>query len=228
MVSFIENCHFIDIHVHSSFRDENVLCLRNLYPEDAVLTDFTLMDRCYSLGIHPWKVKESGEHDFELLEKFAWQDNVLAIGETGLDKLCKIDFNLQEQLFEKQLVISKITGKPVIIHCVKAYREIINYRKKYPDQPWIVHRFNASEELSEELYQKGFYFSFGNLILNPATKACKILKTIPLDRVFFETDDFPVSIAEIYEAAAALRKMQIADLQNIIKNNFKNCFKNQK
>ena len=76
----------------------------------------------------------------------------------GLDKLCKIDFNLQEQLFEKQLVISKITGKPVIIHCVKAYREIINYRKKYPDQPWIVHRFNASEELSEELYQKGFLF----------------------------------------------------------------------
>lgn len=220
----VENYQFIDIHIHSTCNDQDVLTLRNLEYHEHFEPGIISANDCFSIGIHPWNADKAGNDLFSGLENVAGNKNVIAIGETGLDKLCGIDYKRQEFIFEKQLNISKSVNKPVIIHCVRAYQEIIALRKKYNFQPWILHRFNASEEIARQVSDLGFYLSFGNLILNPATKAAKILSKVPVNRVFFETDDFGISIREIYSAASKILDMDLNELRVIIKNNFRNCF----
>ncbi|MBN2486497.1 MAG: TatD family hydrolase [Bacteroidales bacterium] len=214
---------YIDIHRHSSDSGDADVVLRNVFHNEH---GRVLSENYCSVGLHPWHINRASlVRDLGLVGKMALQSNVLAIGETGLDKAVDIDIETQREAFRAQAEIAKMANKPLIIHCVKAYDELLSLRKNSRHkQPWIFHWFNAAPQTAFDLIAKGCYLSFGITLFKEEGKAFKSFGQIPLDRVFFETDDVGLSIKEVYEKAAFLRNITMDKLMGQIKLNFKNCF----
>jgi TatD DNase family protein len=214
---------YIDIHVHNDYSDEDTMLLLNLFPGDADKMNPSVY---YSIGLHPWYVNDKTfDSDIDIINQVAVNPNVLAIGEIGLDKKTDVPYINQLRAFEQQLEIAGKLKKPVIIHCVKAYDDILSIRKKFNQSiPWIIHWFNAGEQIAGELIKYNCYLSFGRMLFKENSKAFGVFKSMPLDRVFFETDDTGVGILQVYQKAAHARNVSLVELQKLIKNNFNNCF----
>lgn len=213
----------IDIHRHAQDPGKADRVVRNLFHNQA---DQIEDGKYYSAGLHPWHVNQNSlDKDLDLVYEMASCDEVIAIGEAGLDKSGKTAFDLQLQAFKAQIRIAAEMDKPLIIHCVRAYNEILKIHQEAENgKPWIVHWYNASTEMGEQLIARNFYLSFGHMLFEDRSKAYKAFPDIPLDRIFFETDDAGYTIEEVYTQAAILREIDCASLELQIENNFNTCF----
>ena len=91
--------------------------------------------------------------------------------------------------------------------------------------PWIIHGYQGNQEATLNLIRQGFYFSVGEKLLKNESKHA-IFKTIPIERLFLETDDQQISIDEVYSMAAQIRKVDEEMLVEILFNNFTYLFGN--
>ena len=114
--------------------------------------------------------------------------------------------------------------KPVIIHCVAAFQELIAIKKnRNVSVPMIVHGFSKNELVAKELLANGFYLSFGKwLILNPELEV--VFQSVPNDRFFLETDTIAKEIQEVYALAAKYKNIEINSLEEIILKNYNTVF----
>lgn len=211
---------FYNLHTHTATQQENIVELVNQYPQD-----FDASIPVYSIGIHPWFiVEERLASDLDILETKLQETNCLAVGECGLDKRIAIPIELQQLVFEKQLVLAQKYNKPVVLHCVASFDELIATKKKLNiTVPMIVHGFSKSEQLAKQLVSNGFYISFGKyLLLNPELET--VFKSIPDDKIFLETDTVSENIATVYELAATYKGISMLKMQELIKHNFHKVF----
>jgi len=217
---------YVDIHTHSHYLKKDVIIVQNIFPSQA---DQLNNKELFSVGLHPWHVSRSTmDHDIRWVKMHTGANNVIAVGEIGLDKSIGCPWEDQVEAFERQLSIAESAGKPVILHCVRAYSEMLAYRKHTGMSiPWIFHWFNANTGIAQELIRKNCYLSFGHILFKEASKACAAFATVPLEHVFFETDDAGYSIYDVYEQAARIRNMSSDDLKRYIADNFNKCFKNK-
>lgn len=154
----------------------------------------------YSAGIHPWDTEKENENLLEKLYNTLLDKDVIAVGECGLDKYATADYKHQEQLFLHHIQLSEELFKPLIIHCVGCFNELIVLRKKLnPMQDWIVHGFRGKPQLAEQLLKAGFYLSFGEKFNPESVKIC------PPERMLVETDESRMSIEEIYETINSIK-----------------------
>lgn len=209
---------FINIHTHSQIYDAK-LELVNLDVKNTERTNH------YSFGIHPWHIDNDYENELLKLELIAKEKKCLAIGECGLDKLSKIDFELQEKVFVEQIKIANRLKKPLIIHCVKAFNEMINCLNLNDNTvPVIIHGFNNNENIARILTNEGYYFSFGKALLGYESNASKAIKAVGRKKFFLETDDADLSIKYVYMKAAELLGVSEDIIKIQIEENFKNVF----
>jgi TatD DNase family protein len=212
--------NYFNLHTHKATNQPDVLELVNQYPKECdVAIPF------YSIGIHPWHIDENSiELELAIISNQLQDNNCLAIGECGLDKRIEIDFDFQISVFEKQLLLAQKFKKPVIVHCVAAFQEVIEIKKRLKiTVPMVIHGFSKNEQIAKSLIDNGFYLSFGKyLIQNQALET--VFKNIPNDRFFLETDTIEEGIIKVYELAAHYKNIEITELQNIINTNFKTVF----
>ena len=212
---------FVNLHTHHQLSDENTISIVNQYPNE-----FDKNIKNYSVGIHPWHLEmNSLASDLEIIEKSCKNNAMLAIGECGLDKRIEQPSENQIIVFRNQLELAKKHNKPVIIHCVRAFQELIALKKELKlEIPMVIHGFSKGLALANQLIQQGFYLSFGKyLIQNPNLK--EVFKSVPNDRIFLETDLLDLEILDIYKLGSTYKEIDLLDLQNIIKNNFTKVFK---
>ena len=152
----------------------------------------------YSVGIHPWHADKSL---ITKVRNYATSPYVVAIGETGLDKIISDnpdDFKLQQELFTEHIQLSEEIGKPLVIHCVKAWDELLYIRKATkPSMPWIIHGFRGKAALATQLLNAGLYLSFGTFHNADALKAAWEKR-----RLLAETDDTNADIRTVYAQIA--------------------------
>jgi TatD DNase family protein len=211
---------FFNFHTHQTTNQPNVLELVNQYPQD-----FEASIPFYSIGIHPWYIKEDRiDDDLKIIEDKLQTENCLAIGECGLDKRIEVPLDLQISVFEKQLILAEKYKKPVVIHCVAAFQEVIAIKKKMKiSVPMIVHGFSKNSQVADQLIKEGFYLSFGKYLLrNPELKT--VFEQIPNDRFFLETDTIEETIEQVYNLAADYKNITINGLKDIISSNYKTVF----
>lgn len=156
----------------------------------------------YSIGLHPWFIKTSSlDADMEQLKNWSTSNSVLAIGECGLDKICTTDFSLQQIAFRTQIQWANQIQKPLIIHCVKAFDELIHVLQEENNHvPVVIHGFQKSKELALQLSNQGYYLSFGKALEQERIQT--VFKHVDLTRILLETDDSTAPIEKIYEWAA--------------------------
>ncbi|MDA3910590.1 MAG: TatD family hydrolase [Bacteroidales bacterium] len=144
-----------------------------------------------------------------------------AIGECGLDRSSSVNWDKQVELFRLQISLSEKTRKPLIIHAVRSYPDIIALHKMYqPKQAWIIHGYQGNLENMQHLTQHGIYLSYGADVLRNQNKFDDCLINTPEDKLFFETDEASLNILSIYEHAARLRNVSIESLIEQIHKNF--------
>ena len=211
---------FFDVHTHTISLDENVFSVLNTYPN---ATDFS---QPFSIGMHPWFInKENIESEFLNIEEKLQLQNCFALGECGLDKIIKIDFELQKMFFKQQVILSEKYKKPLIIHCVKAFQEIIEFKKVLkPNQIWVFHGFNKNLQVAQSLLKNGFVLSVGSAIINNK-KLQEVVLNISLNDILLETDNSDGSIQQVYQKIASIKKIEVEELQKKITENFKRIFK---
>ena len=167
------------------------------------------------------------ESDLQIIESKLKEPNCLAVGECGLDKRIDISMDLQQSVFEKQLFLAQKYQKPVVIHCVAAFQELIDIiRKENITVPILIHGFSKSEQLAKQLLDNGFYISFGKYLLRNLELE-SVFKNIPNDRFFLETDTIDEGIQAVYTLAAKYKRVSVEEIQEIIRTNFNKVFKIQ-
>ena len=146
---------YIDIHTHQLQAEKDIIQLLN-----CIVGKEELPNGICSVGIHPWYINDEKEAQFELLKAYASHENVLAIGECGLDKITETDRNLQVETFEKQIQLANALQKPLILHCVRAYQEVFALLKEQKaGAPVLFHGFKKKAELAQSILQNGYYIS---------------------------------------------------------------------
>jgi len=194
-----------NLHTHKSSATENVLEIVNQYPNE-----FDTAANYFSIGIHPWHINvDRVDADLAIIEAKLQEQNCLALGECGLDKRIETSLEIQTEIFEKQLILAKKYKKPVILHCVSAYQEVIEIKKRLKiEVPMIIHGFSKNSQVAQSLIDNGFYLSFGKYLLrNP--ELASVFKKVPNDKFFLETDMIAETIFEVYEKASEIKNINI-------------------
>lgn len=114
-------------------------------------------------------------------------------------------------------------GKPVVLHCVKAFEETMRLLKQFRLRAVIFHGFIGSPEQAARAVAAGYYLSFGSRSLR-SPRTVRALGSIPTQRLFLETDDAPATIESVYATAARLLDMPLDRLKETIYNNYLHIF----
>lgn len=207
--------NFIDIHTHKESGDKHAL--NNIIANQ----DYTINPtKYYSIGIHPWYLDTDvilQEQLKKIVQEIKANPQIIAIGECGLDKLINQSLDKQQTIFDKQIELSETFQKPLIIHCVKYWQEIINIHKTIkPKMPWIIHGFRGKPQLAEDLLKNNIYLSVGEHFNKNS------LQIIPTKNLFIETDESKLDIKNIYNKVANTLNISIDYLQQQITENAQN------
>lgn len=197
----------LDFHTH------------HLLATDALIsvspTDFApVQGKRYTVGIHPWHTEGDVEAQMQALAEAAQNEQVMAIGETGLDSLRGAPLDVQMRLFERHIALAEALGKPLVIHCVRTSQQVLKaWSESRKSVVWAIHGFRGNARVVAPLVKAGFYISFGERF-NPDA-----LRAVPLDRLLAETDESTLPIGQIISQLAIALQMPSDRLESIVAAN---------
>lgn len=182
---------FIDIHTHN--------------PRPDVLSPTMA-------GRHPWDAEREAA-----LPDLSGAD---IIGETGLDFVCDVSREAQERLFRLHLEAAKRLNKPVVLHVVRSFEQVMSILREYNLAGVLFHGFVGSTAQARRCVERGYYLSFGARSLrSPRTR--EVIATLPHHSLFIETDDaLSPTIEELYTAVAELRAEDTEQLKEQLNENY--------
>lgn len=173
-----------------------------------------------TVGIHPWNALDT---DLSAVEAgIATAD---AVGEIGLDFACDVPREMQTTVFRAQLALAEKHKKAVILHCIRAFEEVMKIVAEYRLRAVIFHGFIGSVEQAQRAVKQGYYLSFGERTFS-SPKTIGALRSTPLSSLFVETDESPTPIEEIYARIAELRGISTTELMLATEANFQRIFSN--
>jgi TatD DNase family protein len=220
--AFYLNLHMklYNLHTHKFTNTPDTLELVNQYP-----WEFDLAVPVYSIGIHPWYIKEERlESDLRTIEEKLSLAECLALGECGLDKRIEVPMALQIEVFEKQIALAEKYRKPLVLHLVAAFDELIAIKKRLKiSVPIIIHGFSKNKQVARQLLDNGFYLSFGKYLLrNPELK--EVFQSLPNDRFFLETDTIEETLEQVYLLASDYKGVALDEIKAIVEGNWESVF----
>lgn len=211
-----------DIHTHQILLENDAepdyTCIMDVYPLEFEVAKDTYQRHGFSCGIHPWYSDDS-ESQMKYLSELATHPRILAIGETGLDKIKGPSFDVQIPVFKRHIELSEQLKKPLIIHAVKAWEQLYHIRKNSkPTQPWIIHGFRGNPQVTQQMAKAGFMFSLGNRFNVDS------LEFMPKESLFCETDEEEIDIKEVYEQVAVALNQDVEDFAAQVAENVHRIF----
>ncbi len=177
-----------------------------------------------AVGVHPEDLDSYNEEGENLIREYLKQKKIVAVGEIGLDYYWdKSQIERQKEIFEKQILIAKEAGKPVLVHDREAHLDTFEILKKTKanDVGVVMHCFSGSPEFAMECVKEGFYIALGGVVtFKNAKKVKEVAKIIPLDKLLLETDapymtPVPYRGKENQPAYVKFVAQEIANLRNI-------------
>ena len=167
----------------------------------------------YSVGFHPWdNVENLTNSDFDLLRQCAGHPQVLAVGETGIDRLRGGDLEKQEAAFVRHLQLARELRKPVVVHNVRATQDILDARRsaRLDDVTLVIHGMRGNANVARTLLDAGCYLSYG-----PRFNA-EALQATPPDHLLIETDDSDTPITDVATQVALILTLTATQLMQLV------------
>lgn len=195
-----------------------------------------------AVGIHPNYTQHAAPDDWEEIVQLATEDQVIGIGETGIDLYWKeAPLELQQDYFHRHIQLSRKTGKPFIVHCRDAEQEVVEQLQQEAQQGplnGIMHSFCGSQQTLEQVLELGLWISFSGMLTFKANQHLRDLaKTIPADRIMIETDspylapvpyrgkrNEPAYVIQVAQTLADLWDVKLDEALETLKANTQKCF----
>jgi len=180
----------------------------------------------YAAGIHPWSLAGMTDAELEEVLNLLQKSNPAAIGEIGLDYAQAREEAArlrQHTFFAAQLDMAAGRGLPVVVHCVRALEDTLRILREHPVRAAIFHGFTGTPEEAARITGAGCFLSFGERTFH-SRKTTEALRSTPLDRLFLETDESLLPVAEIYRQAAEILEINILSLKKQITKNYQTIF----
>lgn len=197
---------YIDVHTHHADTG-NPFAIRNLSLDEIDVFLKTDKNEFCSIGIHPWQVHLHSTEALSKIENALSDTRIKAIGECGIDRNSKATIKEQLFFFERQIQFSEQYAKPLIIHCVAAFNELINLRKKIkPTQNWVIHGFRGKPQLAKQVLDAGCAISFGEHF------NAESVALTPINKLCIETDESKIPIENTYKKIAAIKNCSTHEL----------------
>ncbi len=198
---------FIDVHTHKINSDGIPIICNVRINDDAVALPHD-QHIYFSAGIHPWDADKVRSVWYDNMTIMLNYEQVIAVGECGLDKHTSASLEKQLEVFEKQIYFSETNQLPLLIHCVGFSHEIIRLHQSVrPEQAWIIHGFRGKPELALQFLKEDIYLSFGEKF---NTESVKIT---PLNRLLIETDESQIAIENLYQRIAEIKECDVRELK---------------
>lgn len=142
-----------------------------------------------ALGYFYSVADEITDSDISLLDEQLGNENVIAVGEIGLDYYhTKENKDKQKELFEKMLRLAEKHDLPVIVHSRKSMQDTFDMLKEH-DVVGSLHCYQGSAEMAHEFIKLGFYIGIGGPVTHKNNKKIrKMVKQIDINHMIVETD----------------------------------------
>jgi TatD DNase family protein len=193
-----------------------------------------------TVGVHP-NVQDCKDPDVDELVALGQADNVIGIGETGLDYFrSEGDLCWQHQRFRNHIRAARILKKPLIIHTREASQDTLRILEEEgaSEIGGIIHCFTEDWAFAEKALDLNFYISFSGIVtFNNATKIKEVAKKVPADRFLIETDspylapvpfrgrpNYPTYVRYVAEHLAELRGTSLSKIADLSTENFYTLF----
>jgi TatD DNase family protein len=139
-----------------------------------------------TVGYHP---HDADKFDAKKLRSLAKRRKVVAIGEIGLDYYRNLSpKNVQIEAFEEQLKIAIELDLPIVIHDREAHEDTLEILLKYKPRKVVFHCFAGDILMAKKVIEQGWFISFTGTITYKNSKMSEIIKIVPEDKFFIETD----------------------------------------
>ncbi|GMR13892.1 MAG: TatD family hydrolase [Gemmatimonadota bacterium] len=191
-------------------------------------------DTWCSVGIHPHEVERAHEGDERRLVDLAGREEVVALGETGLDYFYdNAPRVLQREWFGRHLGLAAELALPVVVHTREADRDTMELLDSaVPEVATVLHCFTGGMELLEFGLERGSYVSFSGIVSFGKFDGHDAVRHVPRDRLLVETDspylapvprrgkrNEPGLLPHVIEAVAALRGEDASDVAEYTSEN---------
>ena len=198
-----------------------------IYPLDAV-----------GLGIYddvPRATKKMDvEAELEFIRKH--KDQILAIGEIGLDKSLDGDckFEEQKEVFLKCIELARELKKPIVVHTRKAEKESLEILEQSKLKNVVLHCFTGNLKLVKKAEDLGFYLSIPAIVTR-LKHFQEVIEKTSLSQLLTETDapylspfkgerNEPSYIKETIKMIAKIKNITEDEAEKIIFSNFQKVF----
>lgn len=192
-----------------------------------------------SVGVHP--TEQNGvDPDIEQLITLAKHQQVVAIGETGLDyfHLNRAEVDWQRQRFIRHIEAGRQVNKPIIIHMRNAKEDTLAMLKEHQAEKGVMHCFVEDYQTAKTCIDLGFYISLSGIVtFKNAHTVHEVAKNIPLDALLVETDspyltpvphrgkaNMPGFTRYVVDCIAQIKKVQPEKVAEATTHNFKKLF----
>lgn len=142
-----------------------------------------------ALGYFYTIADEVTDEDIAILDGQLDDENVVAVGEIGLDYYyTKQNKNQQMVLFDKMLCLAEKHDLPVIVHCRKAMQDTLDMLKNH-NAVGSMHAYQGSAEMAWDFTKLGFYMGIGGSVTYTNNKRIrKVLEKVDITHLLLETD----------------------------------------
>ena len=196
-----------------------VLPALGIYPPDALKTE---------LG------PDFEEFDIEQELEFIRSQNPVAIGEVGLDFKNGKNFEMQKELFSRQISIAKEKDIPVIVHSRKAEADALDILEESGHNKVVLHCFCGRKHLVKRAADLGYYFSVPTNVVK-SEQFQNLVNTVHISKLLTETDspflspftgktNEPAFVLESLKKIAEIKGMTLEDTANNIFMNYQSLF----
>lgn len=224
---------------------EHMLCVCiDLYAFDKMydaVKDYSQIS--VSAGMHPTHAVGDALSVDSIL-KYVSKDEVVAVGETGLDYFYQKDQPEWQKLrFRHHITAAKEVNKPVIVHTRDAQSDTLKIIKEESakDCGGVIHCFTEDWEFAKGALDQNFYISFSGIAtFKTAEQIREVIRKVPENRFLIETDspylapvpmrgkqNQPAYVKYVAECVAKERNLCVEEVAAISKENFYNFLENK-
>ena len=158
------NARFFNVHSHRKPGSPDEFVCRNAF-HFLSAASVKMLPYPVSVGVHPWHAAQFSNDEMETLRQCTGLPQVLAIGETGIDRRKGPALDIQMASWEAHFRLAQETGLPLIVHCVRAWQDVLPLIFR-SEVAVLLHDFRGNEEvLNSFLRFPKVFFSFGKSLM---------------------------------------------------------------
>jgi TatD DNase family protein len=183
------------------------------------------------VGVHPHDATTYNEEVGAQLREMAWEPEVVAIGEFGLDYFRMLSpREVQRSVFCAHLQLARECNLPCIIHVRDSHDDVIELLRTHGQGlRGVFHCFSGNVAQAEEcLAFEGFMLSFAGPLTKQGNALPDVARMAPLERILVETDspylvpkplnarrNEPLFVKHTAEKLAQLRGMTLEEIAQV-------------